>query len=171
MTSARRQLTTTAFSPVAAKSAPAFIMAFAAVEFVPTAAISACGNAPFNSRTSRRPRPPPCPSTTRIIMCCKASVFSQNAACAALSVYRTGGALVKPPAPVKPSRFTPPKGKRSHRVRAAAAAQKISNPFLRRCVRRKKHFSLRSASQAGIASRGAERSETDSSQKDPALLR
>ena len=65
MTSARRQPTSTAFSPVAALSAPARSMAAVAAEFVPTAVMAALGQAALIACTSWRPMPPPCPSMTR----------------------------------------------------------------------------------------------------------
>ena len=56
MRSARRHPTTTAFSPVAAWSAPARSMAAVAALFVPTAATSARGSAFFSAATSCFPR-------------------------------------------------------------------------------------------------------------------
>ena len=50
--SALRQFTTTAFSPVAACSAPALSIALVANAFVPTAIISDSGKAAFNADTS-----------------------------------------------------------------------------------------------------------------------
>ncbi len=60
--------TITAFSPVAAWSAPAFSILEVAREFVPTAVISVCGNSFFTEATSCLPMPPPWASIISIFI-------------------------------------------------------------------------------------------------------
>ena len=59
MISALRQFTTTAFSPVAARGAPALRMAFAARLLVPTAVSRASGHCVLKAATSCLPSPRP----------------------------------------------------------------------------------------------------------------
>ena len=66
--SASREHTTTAFSPVAAWSAPALSIADVAVVLVPTAIISASGNASRMALTACFPIPPPWASITSIFI-------------------------------------------------------------------------------------------------------
>lgn len=56
---ARRALTMTAFSPVAARSAPPFNIFSVAVELVPTAVMSAWGRASRSLLVRSLPRLPP----------------------------------------------------------------------------------------------------------------
>ena len=67
ITSALRQATMTAFSPVAALRAPALSMLDVAMLLVPTAMSSAPGSLSVISRTSARPMLPPWPSMTSMV--------------------------------------------------------------------------------------------------------
>lgn len=80
MISALRQFTTTAFSPVAARGAPALRMAFAARLLVPTAVSRTSGHCVLRAATSCLPRPPPCPSMTSTFIGCIRSRSPQGAA-------------------------------------------------------------------------------------------
>ena len=67
ITSALAALYTTAFSPVAPRTAPAFSMALVASTFVPTASSSqSAGSLSSSSFASCAPMPPPCPSMIKI---------------------------------------------------------------------------------------------------------
>ena len=67
ITSALAALYTTAFSPVAPRTAPAFSMALVASTFVPTASSSqSAGSLGSSSFASCAPMPPPCPSMIKI---------------------------------------------------------------------------------------------------------
>ena len=67
ITSALTALYTTAFSPVAPRTAPAFSMALVASTFVPTASSSqSAGSLGSSSFASCAPMPPPCPSMIKI---------------------------------------------------------------------------------------------------------
>jgi len=68
ITSAARDATIAAFSPVAARLAPAFSIAEVANAFVPTAVISASGSRSRSASISCLPMPPPCPSTINMFM-------------------------------------------------------------------------------------------------------